>query len=113
MAPNVTASEIINSHIVSLREGIEYGDSSISAPPCPCMAISDSLTVPPISKRLQFRAQNKQQIEPQNSMKCQYVAVASNVLFRNAPRLATIRPITKESATIPVRTCDPCIAVRT
>src|SRR5882762_8807496 len=67
MAPNVTASEIINSHIVSLREGIEYGDSSIRAPPCPCMAISDSLTVPPISKRLQFRAQNKQQIEPQNS----------------------------------------------
>src|SRR6267143_5115623 len=67
MAPNVTASEIINSHIVSLREGIDYGDSSIRAPPCPCMAISDSLTVPPISKRLQFRAQNKQQIEPQNS----------------------------------------------
>src|ERR1700739_793051 len=59
----------MNNHMVNLREGIAYGDSSIRAPGS-WTATSVSLTVSPPSfpsSRLQLHAAQQKQVNPQHS----------------------------------------------
>src|SRR5512137_1140321 len=63
MAPKVTASEMMNSHMTSLLEGIENGASSIMSA-CPPTATLAWLTVPPGITCLQLQPQQEQQVHP-------------------------------------------------
>src|ERR1700747_1015943 len=73
MAPKVQASEMINSHITSFFDGTAKGDGSMvaacPAPPtlCTFCAMVASLTIPPLTARLQLQPQHEQKIQPQQS----------------------------------------------
>src|SRR5215470_7772345 len=67
MAPNVTASEMMNSHITNFLDGIENGDASSTPPTCPMVAWV-SLTNPPgVGNALKLDPHHKQDVEPQNA----------------------------------------------
>src|ERR1700730_6120866 len=66
MLPKVAASEMMNSHMVSFLDGMAKGDGS-NAWPCPCTAISDSLTVFLPPSRLKPYGNDQEQVDPQNA----------------------------------------------
>src|ERR1700730_586274 len=69
MAPNVIASEMMNSHMVNFRDGIAYGGGSSRAVPYPFTAWSYSLTISFLPSRSESGRDHDKQVKPKDAHK--------------------------------------------